>query len=484
MFHADVLLKSKEMQALMGSTCGVAVSTLDAGGAIISTAGGVVFHTMCLPVTLPLNIATSAVGLIVEVTGNAARITFGGDSSCGESTSSTGPVEGMIQGIFSVVPVVAGTAGRITQEVGSAAVGIVSSLFGMENKDKELQHSHRRQTSSGERSSEQDSFLDRLRLDIHVAGNDPLPITVSNATASDITKYLLRVDDLNVYVSQDNPASPVSSMKVLFIDLGKEFADESLTTEAMDQLSEKGLNVAGSNRDANVSLFHPLLDRADSHVNWKPEGSTSKMLRKMGQQSILECYKSLESTILIWSGKFLGPKHYGSDNPYFLARGVVKRNPREFMNLLWDSERTSEYNKFSLGRTDVHIIEDNIVDGGSYGAKVIRSETKVPFTSMKVYLSALMHARALEGGSEEGFVIVSRSLSAGMAGCHVGGRQRVDSDSKNEILLGVNIMRAVPGKPDMTDLISISQVSSKMVPSFLTYKIGMMGVEDFFNNVR
>ena len=96
-----------------------------------------------------------------------------------------------------------------------------------------------------------------------------------------------------------------------------------------------------------------------------------------------------------------------------------------------------------------------------------------------------MHARTLvEGSEEEGFVIVSRSLDSGMAGCHVGSAKRVERNNKNEILLGVNIIRPVPGHPELTDLMSISQVSSSVVPQFLAFKIGMMGVEDFFNNVR
>ena len=59
-----------------------------------------------------------------------------------------------------------------------------------------------------------------------------------------------------------------------------------------------------------------------------------------------------------------------------------------------------------------------------------------------------------------------------------------EKNNKNEILLGVNIMRPVPGHPDLTDLMSVSQVSSTMVPQFLAFRIGMMGLEDFFKNVR
>jgi len=118
------------------------------------------------------------------------------------------------------------------------------------------------------------------------------------------------------------------------------------------------------------------------------------------------------------------------------------------------------------------------------GAKVIKSETKIPFTSLSVFLSAVMHARSLGDRPEDGYMIFSRSLDTGRAGCHIGKKTEVDQSNKNEIILGVNIMRPVPGHPDLTDLISVSQVSASMVPPFLAFRIGMMGVEDFFKNVR
>ena len=152
--------------------------------------------------------------------------------------------------------------------------------------------------------------------------------------------------------------------------------------------------------------------------------------------------------------------------------------------MLWDSHRTLEYNNFSLGRKDTLIIDDSIINGGDSGAKVIKSDTRVPFAGINITLSALMHAKKLKEGSDEGYVIVSRSLSSGMAGCHIVSSKHTPKNSKNEILLGVNIMRPVPGHPDLCDLMSVSQVSSTMVPQFLAFRIGMMGLEDFFANVR
>jgi hypothetical protein len=96
-----------------------------------------------------------------------------------------------------------------------------------------------------------------------------------------------------------------------------------------------------------------------------------------------------------------------------------------------------------------------------------------------------MHARAIGNDPEDGYIIFSRSLNVGRAGYHTN-KKHVDDlrSNKNEIIVGVNYMRAVPGQPHLTDLISVSQVNASMLPPFLAFRIGMMGVEDFFKNVR
>ncbi|KAL3924801.1 MAG: hypothetical protein SGARI_005966 [Bacillariaceae sp.] len=219
-----------------------------------------------------------------------------------------------------------------------------------------------------------------------------------------------------------------------------------------------------------------------TEIQWKPEGKTKKDLRDLSKLSQHAQFEALRTKVLIWSGKYRGPKYHGSDNAVFMARGVVNGSPREFTSMLWDSNRTREYNNYCLGRSDVVVLNDEISNGGHCGAKVIKSETKVPFTGLSVFLSAVMHARALGDRPEDGYIIFSRSLTTGRAGCHVGTATGVDESNKNEIILGINIMRPVPGQRDMTDLISVSQVAANMIPPFLAFRIGMMGVEDFFKN--
>jgi hypothetical protein len=194
----------------------------------------------------------------------------------------------------------------------------------------------------------------------------------------------------------------------------------------------------------------------------------------MAQMTTRERLHALEKDVLIWSGKL------ESDPPFFLARGICHKTPRDFMKLLWDNSRTTEYNNYCMGRTNQLVLQDKILAGSSVGTKVIRSETRVPFTNLSVVVSCLMHVRPLEA-PDEGYVIVSRTLDCGMAGTHLAGGNV--EKARNEILWGINILRRVPGH-NLTDLTSLSQVASTLVPNFLAHKIGIMGVEDFFRNVR
>ena len=480
--HADALMKSKEMAALLSSSRNVALS-----------AGGLVVHVACLPVTIPLHVLSSTRDLVGGVTHHVVK-TICFDSSAGVSTSSRSPIDGLVDHVIHLVPCLIQAAGRITQGLGGTALQIVAPVLGLENGDNNASGSKSHKTSSGQSSAEYDSFLDRLRIDIPSAdipskdvpviqssknkrvGDDQPGISQSEASPSDVSKYLLRVDDLHVYL----PADPVENgrTRVLYIDLGKEFSDQKLTKQALKRLAKLGVEVVSTNPHVNLSSHIS----GSVRVEWKPEGNTARTLRKMKLWSEEECSKRMENEILVWSGKYLGANHYGSENPVFLARGTLKMRPRDFLNLLWDSSRTSEYNNYCMGRSDVMVLEDNILKGGSFGAKIIRSETKVPFTGLSVMLTVLMHARALEG--EEGFIIVSRTLDSGMAGYHLGNSSKVEKANKNEILLGVNLIRPAKDNSEYTDLTSMSQVGSSLVPLFLAKRIGMMGIEDFFNNVR
>lgn len=488
------------MKALLGSSCDVIKCAAVTGKDAAVSTGGVVVHVALLPIKIPFHIAATTTGWVVGVAGNVVQTVVGAaPSSGGEPTSSTSPIDGLVHNVVNAVPFLVDSAGRITQEIGTIVGRVVSPMLGI-NADGEKpattapdsrQSSPARpySTLSGESSAERKNLFDRMRLDFQPTKEVPseaLPSPSSSVKPSSVfSKYLLRVDDIHVVVTSDpDPAAPNSSQvqKAIFIDLDEEFSDKSITNDALAKLLFRGLNFVATNPSAHMCLSGYKAS-STVRIDWKPEGSTARILRQMSQaQSTSEIYRSLHRHVLVWSGIYRGPAYYGSENPLFLARGVVRRSPKDFFNMLWDSDRTGEYNNFSLGRSDVVVIDDSISSGGNSGAKVIRSETKVPFTGLTVSLSALMHAKKIKEGNT--YIIVSRSLNSGLAGYHVDTSKRVEKSNKNEIHLGVNIMRPVPGHPELTDLMSLSHVSSSLVPQFLAFRIGMMGVEDFFSKVR
>jgi hypothetical protein len=95
----------------------------------------------------------------------------------------------------------------------------------------------------------------------------------------------------------------------------------------------------------------------------------------------------------------------------------------------------------------------------------------------------LMHVCPLPTG--DGFVICSRTLDGGPVGIHTTASQLREAvaPAKNEILWGVNVLRSLRNDPNHTQLTSLSQVGSGVL-SFLAQKIGLMGIADFFKNVR
>lgn len=485
---ADALVRSREMQMLIGCSRDVLVSAVATSGNVALSAGGFVVDAALLPVTLPLHVLCTSTRVVAGVTGGVINKAIGREEESREQEDQIETLVGsFIHNAINFVPFIMNTAGKMTHEVGSAILGAPQKTSTTARQStRRVPLSPIKEISAGETTSEREEMLQRLRLDFQqsTSTKETYEVKFSRATRSDISKFLLRVDDIVVMVSPDPTASEsVAPRRAVYVDIGSEFAEESVTTDALEQLIQRGLAITATNAGAHLNLPE-FQCNTSIRVDWKPERETSRLVKKMAQQDQSGFYSKLNQHVLVWSGRYHGPKYFGSENPLFLARGIVRKSPRDFFEMLWDSSRTGEYNNFSLGRFDTLVIDDSISGTGTSGAKVIKSDTRVPFAGINITLTALMHAKKLSEVGGEGYVIVSRSLSCGTAGCHIGSSKCVDKSNKNEILLGVNIMRPVPGHPDLCDLMSVSQVSSTMVPQFLAFRIGMMGLEDFFANVR
>ena len=382
-------------------------------------------------------------------------------------------------------------------------------------------------------------YLERLRLDYAMKDFDPMPRRkLFSSSDNESTKkslgntknlisvpvmeqseFLLRVNDWGV-------SRPTDESDLYYIDISPSAMKNSneknnnnhhldLVTIALDRFVQGAIlllnshpicriNVDTTSRDGSALAQQEQMSHA---IQWHPEGSTKRILRERSQASsssstIDDHINPFKDEILIWSGRFQHEiqNGYGRKHGFFLARGCIPMSPDNFVKLLWDNTRTSEYNNFCLGRFTLHGLrcsstnddDQSFLTGTSkMASKVIQSEMRVPFAGITVKAVCLMHVRPLS--SNDGYIICSRSLDVCPSGIQTAtsivqqqnnnNGNTVITPAKNEILWGVNVIRSIPNHPNGTELTSLSQVGSA-VPSFLAQKIGLMGIGDFFKNVR
>jgi hypothetical protein len=225
-------------------------------------------------------------------------------------------------------------------------------------------------------------------------------------------------------------------------------------------------------------------------IQWKQEGMTTKLLRKM--QTKFNWNKTLdllEKEVLVWSGsmKDKSSSCYGHGIPIFKARGIIANmNTVQLLELFMDSTKVKLYNKHSNGRKDIGKVpcRNGVV------CKVVENQTKVPFSNKIISMTTMLHARKIPG-SDCDFITVSRSVELGRNRHSKQDASSIEVDeaaflpgARNEILWGINVIRQVPGCTDKVDLTTITQANSSAIPGFLAHKLGLKCVEEFLKNLR
>lgn len=222
-------------------------------------------------------------------------------------------------------------------------------------------------------------------------------------------------------------------------------------------------------------------------VMWTPDSKTEKSLRYESPVWMKETFKpgkversaAQESSkdVLLWTGSFVHG-FYGSDLPAIRAAGVVGMSPRALFDLLVDSNRVKEYNKMSLGRLDLQVLQDDMDTEGPFGksiTKIMKSETKPPMVRKTLVFVSLLHAKELIDGS--GYLIVSRAV-------HHPDEQGAGSPIQNEILMGVNLIRKIDGEEKKCLMINVNHIRSNMVPMMIAKRIGVSAAIGFINDIR
>ena len=456
--------------------------------------GKLAIHTALLPITLPLHVTASTTGLVFEKGSDALHF------FCDNIVPIIITQSMMIQKNPKLTATLDNDLhNRFQNELASRTKTVVSDSIKMRSTTSQVENE--------QSCYHQDDFLDRLRLDSYMENNTNqyyeldessqaiysvdkdsfiLRPTAPVARSPLHSKYLLRVDDINVNTKQHSDSK--SQIRVTCLDLDKSCFDEALTTDALNQLARRCIAIASSNEFVRNMLEEQEKANATNSIciDWNPLGQTKKDYSQLKELSKSEYYEELSDRVCTWTGKYIGEKYHGSENSFFMAQGVVPGSPSKILSLLWDSDRAIEYNKHCVSRDDIFTIIDDTTETtkfGFRGAKIIQSETKIPFTQLSIKQRLLLCAKQLGDDPRDGFIIFSRSLNCGHTGYKSNEREELQ-ESKNQVILGVNIMRPVEGRPDISDLISISQVDASILPSFLRSRVGIMAVEDFFTNVR
>mmetsp|Transcript_23720 Transcript_23720/g.42794 ORF Transcript_23720/g.42794 Transcript_23720/m.42794 type:complete len:482 (-) Transcript_23720:149-1594(-) len=182
-----------------------------------------------------------------------------------------------------------------------------------------------------------------------------------------------------------------------------------------------------------------------------------------------------EMEVLVWTGKF---DHglYGSHLPAIRAEGIVNMAPEALLSLVVDSSRVKEYNKMSLGRQDLNMLQNDLDEDGPFGrsiTKIMRSTSKPPMVRKNVELVSILHAKELPCGN--GYVVVSRAITQAS--------EKTDA-AITEILMGVNIIRRVKDDPNRCVMININHICSSLIPTMIATRLGSKAAVDFLGDIR
>ena len=117
-------------------------------------------------------------------------------------------------------------------------------------------------------------------------------------------------------------------------------------------------------------------------------GSRGKLpIRQLLKQNKKETNKQVleEGEVLVYLGKWK-KEGYGSNVPVVKSISIIEMSPKDMAELLLDSSRVKAYNKMSIGRKDVRIMQTGVDTHGHFGhgeTKVVRNITKPPVAKKK-----------------------------------------------------------------------------------------------------
>lgn len=245
---------------------------------------------------------------------------------------------------------------------------------------------------------------------------------------------------------------------------------QALVKAGLDASMDRSMWTANANT-------HKLLQQPSSGSAWKNTVFVSLDEQRPVPAPYAKGSKE-ENDVLVWSGTW-SHKHYGCDLPAIRCEAIVNMSPQSLANLLVDSSRVKEYNKMSIGREDIMILQKD----ETCVTKIVVGKSKPPMLSKTLMLKSLLHMEELPGGSTRGgYVVVSRAIAQAEDDT-----QGAIEDSKvilSEMLMGLNIIRSVEGESDRCILISLTHLRSPVIPMMMAKRLGMSSAVNFINDIR
>ena len=360
----------------------------------------------------------------------------------------------------------------------------LTSLDPMENRDKKDPNINQNDNYSSS-SSLPDANLDIYEistLSSESSSRNDVDECASNECSS---KILSNNTNINQVVS---PTEPIFSLKIGDLRLSSLTNSSRLNADIYKSMNPAFLN------EITLSLVQrgKIYSMLDDKNIWKPTKETEHFFRKNSGRELNE------NDILVWNGKpfdysmlttlkGFDSKVYGTDTPVIRARGLVKTDTTSLLELLWNSERATEYNSMSLGRSDEIIFQDEVNPGSKADfsqTKVVKSMSKVPLVGKPLELYNIMHAckwekyESVEDSSC--YIIATRGLE----------QSKVEVNKPSQgILFSFNVIRPVKycikGKNYLwTELTTISHFNISGVPLFLALSVGQKSAGNFISQIQ
>jgi hypothetical protein len=187
---------------------------------------------------------------------------------------------------------------------------------------------------------------------------------------------------------------------------------------------------------------------------------------------------SRADAVLVWTGNFQHG-HYGSQLPAVRTAGFIQMSAAALTELLVDSARCAEYNKLSVGRTDILVLQEKMNKLGPFGGitKVMKSESRPPLLRKTLQFISILHATELLDGS--GYLIVSRAVTTPEEL-----KPKLSHVLKSEILMGVNIIKRVEGDDNRCLIVTVNHIRSPMVPMMIAKRLGLQAAVNFIQDLR